>query len=66
MASGAEACGPVFRTAFRPERKTLPYLRDVVVILAAGLRAAFVFALLESIALAVHLQDMNVVGESVQ
>src|ERR1035441_2031012 len=30
------------------------------------LRASFPFALLEAIALAVHLQDMNMVGKSVQ
>ena len=31
-----------------------------------GLPAAFVFALLEAVALAVHLQDMHMVGEPVQ
>jgi len=32
VASGAEACGPVCGTAFRPERKTPHSARDVVVI----------------------------------
>ena len=66
----AEGCGPAFRTASMLERGTppprgiLPRVGEKVD--AAGLSAAFVFALLEAVAAAVHLQDMHMVGEPIQ
>ena len=71
--AGAEACAAVFGGAFRPERKLplqIAATCRVELILDLGstgrLGGSVPFAFLEAIALTVHLQDMNVMGEPIQ
>ena len=71
--AGAEACAAVFGGAFRPERKLplqIAATCRVELILNLGstrrLGGSVPFAFFEPVALAVHLQDVNMMGEPIQ